>query len=259
MWRCVFLLAALLLSTGCGLRQIFSATEHPAPTRTVSSPRAGIPAAGTLAAVPTAIPTASPSPTVQPLPSPTATIIPTPEPYGCLLPVEDYTRVQINGHVLNRRTQAMLEHAAAVYGGELEITGYHITQGSYTSAEPASFGTHDAGGAVDLSVMRRNTYNVLWEDVEPLIAALRASGFAAWLREYGELYPGSPIHIHAVAIGDVELSIAASEQLTGPFGYFRGYTGVPVENGPPLPDRHGGPVICQWMLDAGFSDLRDDP
>ena len=86
--------------------------------------------------------------------------------------------------------------------------------------------------------------------------ALRAAGFAAWLRDYGELSPDSPYHIHAIAIGDQELSQAAQDQLTGPFGYFRGYTGVPVQNGVPAPDRHGGPVLCQWMLDAGYQDLR---
>lgn len=164
--------------------------------------------------------------------------------------------MKVNGWVINRRTLDMLEHAAQLYGGELEITGYHITQGSYHNNGTASFGTHLGGGAVDLSVMRKGSYTVLWEDVEPLIHALRVSGFAAWLREYGEVSSESPIHIHAIAIGDRELSRAAIDQLTGPFGYFRGYTGVPIPGGNPVPDRHGGPVICQWMLDAGYADLR---
>jgi hypothetical protein len=151
----------------------------------------------------------------------------------------------------------MLTHAQELYGGELEITGYAITQGSYSNAVAASFGTHAGGGAVDLSVLRRETYTVLWDDIEPLLRALRAAGFAAWLREYGELYPDSPIHIHAIAIGDGELSAAAEDQLTGPSGYFRGYSGLPVAAGVlPSPDRHGGPVICQWMIDMGYRDLR---
>ncbi len=104
--------------------------------------------------------------------------------------------------------------------------------------------------------MRKGSYTVLWEDVEPLVRALRVSGFAAWLRRYGELSPDSPIHIHAIAIGDRELSQAAADQLTGKFGYFRGYTGVPIVDGEPAPDRHGGPILCQWMLDAGYEDLR---
>lgn len=151
----------------------------------------------------------------------------------------------------------MLAHAKDLYGGELDITGYAITQGSYTDTVAASFGTHAGGGAIDLSVMREGTYTVLWDDIEPLLRALRAAGFAAWLREYGELHTDSPIHIHAISIGDEELSPAAEDQLTGPSGYFRGYSGLPVEEGQtPTPDRYGGPVLCQWMIDLGYRDLR---
>lgn len=148
----------------------------------------------------------------------------------------------------------MLEQAASTYGGAIEITGYAITQGSYRNDVAASFGTHAGGGAVDLSVMRAGTYQVLWDDIEPLVQALRAAGFAAWLRDLDELYPGSPVHIHAIAVGDRELSPAAVEQLTGPRGYFRGGSGIPYGNS--AEDRHGGPVLCQWMLDMGYSDLR---
>jgi hypothetical protein len=206
--------------------------------------------------------TLTPSPTMTETPvSPTftasPTITPTPEPYGCLKPPDDYTRVEVNGWTLNQRTLAMLAHAQQLYGGELEITGYAITQGSYHDNGAASFGTHLGGGAVDLSVLRRGTYTVLWDDIEPLLRALRAAGFAAWLREYGELYTDSPIHIHAIAIGDQELSPAAEEQLTGEAGYFRGYSGLPVDMyGGPTLDRYGGPILCQWMIDLGYQDLR---
>jgi len=180
---------------------------------------------------------------------------PTPEPAGCLKPPEDYARVAVNGWTLNRRTLAMLSHAQELYGGEIELTGYAITQGSYHDNGAASFGTHLGGGAVDLSVLQRGTYTVLWDDVDPLLHALRAAGFAAWLREYGELYEDSPIHIHAIAIGDRELSEAAEAQLTGPAGYFRGYSGLPPVDGLPTPDRYGGPILCQWMIDLGYRDL----
>lgn len=205
--------------------------------------------------------TVTPSATLTLRPSPTATVTPTstitatPEPSGCLVPPDDYERVEVNGWVLNRRTLVMLEHAAELYGGELEIAGYAITQGSYHDNGEASFGTHLGGGAVDLSVMRKGTWTVLWDDIEPLIHALRAAGFAAWLRELDELYPGSAIHIHAVAIGDRELSDAAKDQLTGPHGYFYGYTGIPY--GEAVIDRHGGPILCQWMIDLGYRDLRE--
>jgi hypothetical protein len=228
--------------------------------------------AGCLAPIASAVPTSTfppppaatqtlplPTSTETPIPSPTETAPPssTPEPAGCQKPPEDYTRVDINGSTLNQRTLSMLAHAQELYGGELELTGSAITQGSYTDAVSASFGTHQGGGAVDLSVMRRETYTVLWDDIDPLLHALRTAGFAAWLREYGELYPNSPIHIHAIAIGDRELSPAAQEQLTGSAGYFHGYSGLPVqENGTPTPDRYGGLILCQWMIDLGYQDLR---
>ena len=201
----------------------------------------------------------SPTLTATVVPSPTDTALPTstPEPVGCLQPPEDYTRVEINGWTLNQRTFAMLAHAQEIYGGEIELTGHAITQGSYHDNGSASFGTHLGGGAVDLSVLRRGTYSVLWDDIEPVLHALRVAGFAAWLREYGELYPDSPIHIHAIAIGDHELSPAAEQQLIGEAGYFRGNNGLPVDMyGPPKPDRYGGPILCQWMVDLGYQDLR---
>lgn len=216
------------------------------------------PFTATPAATQTPIPptlTATPSATFTPVPSPTITQ--TPEPFGCQQPPEDYTRIEANGQTLNQRTLAILAHAQELYGGEIELTGYAITQGSYSDAVSASFGTHSGGGAVDLSVLRRETYTVLWDDLEPLIRALRAAGFAAWVREYGELYADSPIHIHAIAIGDQELSTAAEEQLTGEAGYFRGYNGLPVDMyGGPTADRYGGPILCQWMIDLGYQDLR---
>jgi hypothetical protein len=200
-------------------------------------------------------PTQTPAPTLTP--APTATIPSTPEPYGCRTPPDDYTRLEVNGWTINQRTLAMLAHAQELYGGELELTGHAITQGSYHDNGSASFGTHLGGGAVDLSVMSRGTYTVLWDHIEPLLRALRTAGFAAWLREYGELYQDSAIHIHAIAIGDRELSPAAQEQLTGAAGYFRGYNGLPVDMyGPPAPDRYGGPILCQWMIDLGYQDLR---
>lgn len=180
----------------------------------------------------------------------------TPEPSGCLKPSDDYTRIDVNGMSLNQRTLSMLAYAQILYGGELEIRDYAITQGSYSNSVSASFGTHAGGGAVDISVLRRGTYTVLWEDVEPLMRALRMAGFAAWLREYGELHEGSPIHLHAIAIGDRELSAAAEGQLTGEAGYFRGYSGLTDEYGVPTLDRYGGPVVCGWMLELGYHDLR---
>lgn len=205
----------------------------------------------------TVSPTSTSTVTVTPIPSPTTT--PTlVYPAGCKKPSEDYSLVEINGMLINQRTYEMLQNAQILYGGELQLTSYHLTQGSYSNAVSASFGTHNGGGAVDLSVIQYGTYKVLFDDIEPLIHALRIAGFAAWLRDFDELYPGSPVHIHAIAIGDRDLSEAAKDQLDGTYGYFRGYNGLPQENGqPPIEDNHGGPILCEWMLELGYSDLRN--
>ena len=79
---------------------------------------------------------------------------------------------------------------------------------------------------------------------------------AAYLRDTDELYPGSPIHIHAIAIGDAELSQAARDQLDGTFGYFRGFNALPQDSGIPLPDTSGDMLICDWMRTLGYADLR---
>jgi hypothetical protein len=199
------------------------------------------------------------TPTLTLVPSPTHT--PFPEPAGCLRPPDDMSTLEINGEKLNQRTFAMLQHAAELYGGVIDITGEAITQGSYTNTVSLSFGTHAGGGAVDISVIDTSSGNwvVLEAEIEPLIYALRVAGFAAWYRQYGELSPDSPIHIHAVAIGDPDLSPSAQDQLTGTFGYFHGYNGIPQENGIPLKDRHGGPILCKWMWEMGYSDLRVSP
>ncbi|MCB9437161.1 MAG: hypothetical protein H6673_09245 [Anaerolineales bacterium] len=194
------------------------------------------------------------TPTRIPRPAPTPGY---PEPAGCMHPPDDYTRVQVGYATLNQRTLWMLERAQELYGGTIPITGAGITQGSYNpGGVAASFGTHDGGGAVDLTV--RNIpydYDIKWEDIPRLIDALRLAGFAAFYRDEREnLTP----HIHAIAIGDAELSPAAAEQLTGTYGYFRGYDGFPREDGIPLTPRYGTVVICQWMLDMGYRDMRNE-
>jgi hypothetical protein len=174
------------------------------------------------------------------------------EPAGCLKPPEDYTLVTVNGWLLNKRTVAMLKQAMGLYSGQIDIIGSAITQGSYHDNGAASFGTHLGGGAVDLSVISIYKYEILTEEIEPLVYALRVAGFAAWYREPGGVYPGSAPHIHAIAIGDQQLSDAARLQLIGPTGYFGGFDGLPVTDQPPAPDPHGGPVLCGWMADMGY-------
>jgi hypothetical protein len=55
----------------------------------------------------------------------------------------------------------------------------------------------------------------------------------------------------------LELSEAANDQLNAYYGYFSGNNGIPPQNdAPPVSDEHGGPIICEWMINAGYQDLR---
>ncbi|MBL8120084.1 MAG: SH3 domain-containing protein [Anaerolineae bacterium] len=181
------------------------------------------------------------------------------EPDECLTPPDSLDRIRIGYGTLNLRTLAMLDHAQAIYTADGGIARFRsaIMQGSYNpGGVSASFGTHDGGGAVDLSVREIGTGVILTREIEPMLEALRLAGFAAWLRDTSELYPGSPIHIHAIAIGDPDLSEAARAQIDGTFGYLRGFNGLPQESGIPLPDTSGAMVVCNWMRVLGFDDLR---
>jgi hypothetical protein len=252
-WIALFLITTILL-TGCGQQSSAPSVAGPMPSF------ASEPTLTHAPVLPT--PTLSPSPmiiTATNTPTITPTITPTTEPDGCLRPSEKYDRISINGYQLNQRTFEMLAYAAQLYGGAIDITGSAITQGSYTSAVEASFGTHAGGGAVDLSVMAPGTFTIIEEDIEPLIRALRLAGFAAWYRDLDVLYDGSPVHIHAIAIGDRELSLAAREQLAGPHGYFWGYDGLPVSGDTPTRDPHGGPIVCDWMVEKGYPNKTATP
>ncbi len=174
----------------------------------------------------------------------------------CQPPPDDYTRVKVNGQTINTRTLWMLQQVATLYHGR--GSPLNVIQGSYTNALAASFGTHAGGGAVDISVRVALTSSMVLSETEQLdlVHALREAGFAAWLRLPTDLKPPVTLHIHAIAIGDVELSEAARRQLDGPEGYFRGEDGIPPAQGGPHPDRYGGPIVCDWMRRLGYLGLR---
>jgi hypothetical protein len=171
--------------------------------------------------------------------------------------MDDPRRVPIRQWVISQRSLAMLLDAQSLYDGPNDLL-LSLTQGSYNAGVDASFGTHDEGGALDLSVYNQGPEAGLLSDeqIQVLTLALRRVGFAAWYRQVGDLYAGSPPHIHAVAIGDPELSEAAQEQLTGVNGYFRGRNGLPGNRGGP--DKHGGPIVCPWMVEMGYRDLTQE-
>ncbi|MEV7567492.1 peptidoglycan-binding domain-containing protein [Streptomyces tanashiensis] len=115
-------------------------------------------------------------------------------------PTHDYTRTKYGGKRVNQRTKVMLESAAGTFGQSLILA-----QGSYNLGVAASAGTHDGGGVVDVSV-----HDWSRSKMDRAVQELRKAGFAAWLR----VPPAFSFHIHAVAIGDRDLSSAARSQIT---------------------------------------------
>jgi hypothetical protein len=121
-------------------------------------------------------------------------------------------RTTWSGKTVNQRTRNMLASADAKVPFSLVVT-----QGSYNAGGvAASAGTHDGGGAVDISVSALSTTQ-RWQAV----AALRTVGFAAWLRTPGQ--GDWPYHIHAIAIGDTDLASGARNQVAD---YYVGRNGL---------------------------------
>src|SRR6478752_3609144 len=109
-------------------------------------------------------------------------------------------RTTVDGRTVNKRTADML----ALWQFNA-LTNYYVVQGSYNAGGvSASAGTHDGGGALDLSVYGFD--NEKWH-----VKQGRLAGFAAW---YRPTRPGLwNEHIHAIAIGDPEASSGAKQQV----------------------------------------------
>lgn len=120
-------------------------------------------------------------------------------------PGHNYGRIRYDGRVINVRTREMLEDANRHLGRD-PGTVFDLSQGSYNTSVSASAGTHAGGGVIDVA-------SSSWT----VAKALRQAGFAAWVRTPSEGPWG--YHIHAVAIGDRELSASAARQETA---YFNG-------------------------------------
>ena len=249
--RAMLLVLALSLMSGCASAQLsapigVTLVASTATSRTIASPTRALP------------PTTKPPTATLILaltPTPTLAIVAEPS-QPCQRPPDDYTRVEINGETINARTWWMLKLAQALYTGRGDPL--RVVQGSYVNDLAESFGTHAGGGAVDISVRVKADLSKVMTDEEAaeMVQALRQAGFAAWVRLPGDLDPSTAIHIHAIAVGDRELSDAARRQLDGPEGYFRGLNGVPPDHGGVKADRHGGPIVCAWVADYGYADLR---
>lgn len=133
-------------------------------------------------------------------------------------------RTTHQGFPVNARTLAMLEAAQGRSGRT-----YVVEQGSYSAgADPTSAGTHDGGGALDLDAEALTA-----AQRTAAVTALRQVGFAAWLRTPAQ--GDWPLHIHAVAISDTDLSAPAQKQVGA---YFEGRNGLAnngADDGPRVP------------------------
>ena len=135
-------------------------------------------------------------------------------------PVSAGSQVTYHSKTLNTRTKAMLVAAEGIYGSQVVLT-----QGSYNAGGvDASAGTHDGGGAMDISVSGMSSTNR-----NNLLKALRNVGFAAWYRTPAQ---GFDYHIHAMAISDPDLSSGAQHQTGDYYLGMNGLAGRGSDDGP---------------------------
>ncbi|NAZ83945.1 peptidoglycan-binding protein [Kineococcus sp. R8] len=136
-------------------------------------------------------------------------------------PLSPGARRTLQGFAVNARTAAMAEAAQQRCGFR-----FTLEQGSYSPGEdPTSAGTHDGGGALDLDAERLSA-----AQRRAAVTALREVGFAAWLRTPAQ---GSwPLHVHAVAISDTDLSPAALDQVGDYYEGRNGLRGDGPDDGP---------------------------
>jgi hypothetical protein len=157
---------------------------------------------------------------------------------GGPVPAGPYTRTsRWDGQTLNLRTIEMLIAAERACGFPLVIT-----QGSYNAGgTAASAGTHDGGGALDVRAI-----NLSSSQRDKVVLELRRVGFAAWLRTPSQ--GDWPYHIHAIAVGDQEMSAAAAQQV---IDYRNGLNGL-ANKGPDDGPRQFVGVVHQQELYMSF-------
>lgn len=117
-----------------------------------------------------------------------------------------YTRTTYHGRTFNMRTVAMLKQMESQLGYDLDIM-----QGSYSTTNRSSAGTHNGGGAVDLAP----------HDWDRKVHVGRQVGFAIWHRP--ALAGEWPEHVHGIAIGDKQMSDSARRQIQD---YYAGLSGL---------------------------------
>ncbi len=150
-------------------------------------------------------------------------------------PKPNYSRTGFRGVTFNGRTIEMINQAEAWAKKRGVPPGWAMYQGSYHSGTSASAGTHDGGGAMDIKTTADGKSA---KQIRVMVEALRRAGFAAYHRAAPAW---SPDHIHAIAIGDRDLSSGARSQVREYFAGGDGLTGS-------APDPHSsiGRPIPEW-------------
>lgn len=137
--------------------------------------------------------------------------------------------VILQGKVTDYRTRAQFNEAVRLLGHPLSVR-----QGSYNGSVGPSAGTHDGGGALDIS-----TTGLTAAQKYRVVKTLRIVGFAAWLRP---TRPGVwSEHIHAISVGCPDLAPAAARQVTELRNGGDGLTGTA-----PDPHRSMGVSVRTW-------------
>ncbi|GHJ46991.1 peptidoglycan-binding protein [Catellatospora sp. TT07R-123] len=155
------------------------------------------------------------------LPGPTSLRLLGDQRYTVIRSISPGARSTFRGVPVNARTKAMVLEAERLLGFTLSFD-----QGSYSPGnDPTSAGTHDGGGALDVSVTGMTAA------VRTTVARrLRQVGFAAWVRTPSQ--GDWPYHIHAIALADTDLSAPARNQAGDYYLGFNGLANHAPDDGP---------------------------
>lgn len=154
----------------------------------------------------------------------------------------EYAKVSRDGCTIAARMDQILDIAA--FATDLD---FRVTQGSYTGNVSQSGGTHDGGGAVDISVLNPELST---SERDELVLALRELGCAAWLRSPAQ--GDWPYHIHAIDSGATDASGQAKGQVTD---YNNGRNGL-ASNGPDDgPEGSPRPLVPYNYAEDGVTEV----
>lgn len=155
-------------------------------------------------------------------------------------------RVTKNGKTLSARVWSLLDDAKRAAG--LPPGAARVMQGSWSGGVKASAGTHNGGGAFDLSVAGLTRAQQL-----RLVDELRRRNVAAWLRspEFGWPARLGGAHIHGIVRDEPGLSVGARAQVTA---YRLGRNGLAGGR----KDPHHRPPALRYVTpgDVVFADLK---